>query len=163
LIEWVGFEMNYPSESNSFHHEHVAIICESYRRLLGIDLLEADCTFGSLSEALFYAPFVVLSHTADADPLFNYANLKALELFEFSWNEFIGLPSRLSAAPTCQSDRDKLLKAVGQYGFIKDYQGIRLAKSGTKFMIKNAVVWNLLDDEGHFVGQAASLKDWEFL
>jgi MEKHLA domain len=155
--------MNYPSESNSFHQEHVAIICQSYRKLLGVNLVEADGDYGSISQALFYAPFAVLSHTADADPLFNYVNLKALELFEFSWDEFIGLPSRLSAAPACQSDRDKLLKAVGQYGFIKDYQGIRIARTGKKFMIKDAVVWNLLDDEGRFVGQAACLKDWTFL
>lgn len=155
--------MNYPSESNSFHQEHVAIICQSYRKLLGVNLVEADGDYGSISQALFYAPFAVLSHTADADPLFNYVNLKALELFEFSWDEFIGLPSRLSAAPACQSDRDKLLKAVGQYGFIKDYQGIRIARTGKKFMIKDAVVWNLLDDEGRYVGQAACLKDWTFL
>lgn len=155
--------MKYPSAENGFYKGQAEIIIRSYRKLLAIDLIEAKQPVTAVAEALFYAPFAVLSHTVDADPVFNYANLKTLELFGFSWDELIGLPSRFSAEPGCQTDRDRLLKEVNQNGFIENYTGVRLAKMGARFLIKNAVVWNLSDEEGVYVGQAACLKDWEFL
>ena len=155
--------MSYPTEDNQFLGDHVDMMAESYRRLLGEPLCYGDFVHQTVAKTLFYAPFAVLSHTKDVDPLFNYANLKALELFEFAWDELIGMPSRLSVEPACQEDRDKLLEEVSQKGFIKNYQGIRLAKSGSRFLIKNAVVWNLFDRKDNYAGQAACLKEWEFL
>ncbi|MBK8817178.1 MAG: MEKHLA domain-containing protein [Methylococcaceae bacterium] len=155
--------MNYPSPDNGFHNRQAALICESYQLLLRESLLNSHHPFETQAEALFHAPFAVLSHTVDTDPVFNYVNLNAMELFEFTWDEFIGIPSRLSAAPACQADRDRLLKEVSLNGYIKDYQGVRLRKTGGKFLIKNSVVWNLCGDRGNYAGQAACLIDWEFL
>lgn len=38
-----------------------------------------------------------MSHGLEVDPVFNYANQCALDLFEMTWEDFIKLPSRLSA------------------------------------------------------------------
>lgn len=155
--------MKYPSDENGFQKEPAALILGNYRKFLAKELLETNSSIETQAKALFYAPFAILSHTADTDPVFNYANMKALELFGYDWHELIGLPSRLSAEPVCQSDREKLLKQVSENGYIKDYQGIRLTKTGDRFLIKGATVWNLLDNDRCYVGQAACLKAWEFL
>lgn len=155
--------MNYPSEDNNFLSEHAAILNDSYQLLLGEELITKNNTYNSLAQALFYAPFVVVSHNTCIDPVFNYANLKALELFGFGWEEFICLPSRLSAEPIHQIERDKLLAEVSFKGYLDNYQGIRITKSGQRFLIKNAVVWNLLDKKANKAGQAACFKEWQFL
>ena len=155
--------MNYPSETNGFLSEHASLLAESYRKLLGEELIPEIHAYDSLAKALFYAPFVVVSHNTDSDPIFNYANLKAQDLFGFSWEEFTLLPSRLSAEPIHRSEREKLLAKVSRNGYLASYQCIRITKTGHKFLIKNAVVWNLMDGKGCYAGQAAQFADWEFL
>ena len=46
-------------------------------------------------KALFYAPLVCCSH--DETDTFNYANQAALNLWEFEWDDFIGMASTKSA------------------------------------------------------------------
>ena len=41
-------------------------------------------------------------------------------------------------------------------GFIRDYAGVRIAASGRRFRIDDAVVWNLVDADGVRHGQAAA-------
>ena len=48
-------------------------------------------------------------------------------------------------------------------GFIDDYAGIRISKTGRRFRIAQATVWNLLDERGIYSGQAAMFLRWEFL
>lgn len=155
--------MDYPAEANHFQIEHARLIKKSYRQLLGKELISEASSDEEFARLLFHAPFAVLTHDTAADPVFNYGNLKALLLFEFSWQELSGLPSRMSAEAITQSERDKLLVEVKQKGYIDHYQGIRIAKSGKRFLIKNAVVWNLIDSELCYQGQAAFIGEWEFL
>jgi len=155
--------MNYPSEINHYLSEHADLLSKSYKKLLGHEIILLNKPHGTLAKALFHAPFVVVSHTTASDPVFNYANLKALNLFGFSWEEFTQLPSRLSAEPIHQSEREKLLTEVSQKGYLNKYQGVRVTKTGVRFLIKNAVVWNLIDETGGYAGQAAKFGEWEFL
>jgi hypothetical protein len=155
--------MKYPTENNNFLSEHIGLVSNSYRKLLGEKLIEENKAHETLAKTLFYAPFVIVSHNTAEDPVFNYANLKALDLFGFSWQEFTQLPSRLSAEPIHQLEREKLLAEVNRKGYIADYKGIRLTKMGQRFLIKNAVVWNLLDSNGRYAGQAARFEQWQFL
>jgi len=111
----------------------------------------------------FTLNFALLSHNTDQDPLFNYANRTALDLFEFSWDELIGLPSRLSAEPVNQQERERLLARVTTQGFIDDYAGVRISKTGKRFRIQGAIVWNVIDEQGSYRGQAAWFKDWTWL
>ena len=54
--------------------------------------------------------------------MFCYANRTAQGLWVLTWDEFIRLPSRLSAEPLIQAERDRLLARVRTHGFIDDYQ-----------------------------------------
>jgi hypothetical protein len=108
-----------------------------------------------LREALWNAPFAIVAHGTEADPIFFYGNRYALQCFEMSFDEFARLPSRLSAEPLSQDSRQKLLDKVSRQGYIDNYSGMRIAKSGKRFMIVNCTVWNLTDERGNHHGQAA--------
>ena len=149
--------------STPYSVDHVARLLASHHVCIGRPLLtrlpvETDT---GIAARLYTAPFVVLAHGTEPDPLFNYANLAAQRLFERPWDEFVGLPSRLSAEAPERSERERLLARVTAYGFIDDYSGVRIAKSGHRFRILRATVWNLSDAAGHPLGQAASFSDWE--
>ena len=115
------------------------------------------------AKALFEAPFAVVSHNTDVDPVFNYANTTAMELFEMDWAAVTALPSRLSAEAISQDERARLLNRVTEHGFIDDYSGVRISSSGKRFRIDNATVWNLIDKDGSYAGQAAMFSNWLFV
>ena len=94
------------------------------------------------------------------DPVFFYGNRAALDLFEMGAEEFVSLPSRFSAEPLVREERARLLAEVSARGFIDDYSGIRIAKTGRRFRIARATVWNLVDGIGAIHGQAATFSDW---
>ena len=133
------------------------LITGSFRRLTGRDLAgpSADANW------LYHnAPFVVLAHDGGTDPRFIYANKTAQACFEYTADELIGLPSRLSAEAPERAARQRLLERVARDGFIADYAGIRIAKSGRRFYIENAIVWQLIDEKGTLQGQAATFATW---
>lgn len=111
-----------------------------------------------MARALYEAPFAVLAHDTAPDPVFFYANLTAQRLFEMSWAEITALPSRHSAEPVAQEMRQRLLDRVTRDGFIDDYEGVRVSKSGRRFHISGATVWTLSGG-----GQAATFAAWRFL
>ena len=146
-----------PSATNDYLNDHVEILLQNYRRWLGVDLIaKTEAT----ARALYFAPFAVLSHDTSADPIFNYANKTAQDLFEMPWEQFITVPSRLSAEAPEQTERDRLLKQVTEQGYIDDYAGVRVSSSGRRFHVKNVVVWNLYDEAKNYYGQAAVIRDW---
>lgn len=142
---------------------HVRILCDSYRHWTGQSLLDPAIDGRDAVKQLDSLPWAVLSHGTQADPIFNYGNQTALGLFELSWDALVALPSRVSAEPLVQEERDRLLARVAQHGYIDDYTGVRISGSGRRFLIRNATVWNLLDEKGQPYGQAALLKDWQVL
>jgi hypothetical protein len=152
-----------PSIANDYLVEHITVLHNSFQKLLGYSLSPEKMDSRSLAQYLYHAPFALLSHDTGSDPLFNYANAKGLELFEFNWQELINLPSRLSAEVCNQAARDKLLAQVSAQGFIEHYQGIRISKTGKRFEIRHAIIWNLTDSAGIYQGQAAYLPEWNFL
>jgi PAS domain-containing protein len=136
--------------------EFFALLTGSFHRLVGRRLTDRDA-------AWLYneAPFVVLAHDTQADPIFVYANKAAQDCFGYDWDEFRTLPSRLSAEAMLREERQRLLDSVRAKGFIADYGGVRIAKSGRRFRIKDVVVWQLIDTAGTVRGQAATFADWE--
>ncbi len=133
------------------------LILDNYRRLFGRDLVMIDDP-ARAAEILFEAPPAVLSALGPfgTDHLFNYANRTALTLFEYTWDELIGQPSSTSAEPVHQDERRRLLDEVARQGFIQNYTGIRISKTGRRFRIINATVFNLLDNSGRYLGQSAT-------
>jgi PAS domain-containing protein len=136
------------------------LLTGSHRRLVGTLLVPAGRDAVWLYEQ---APFVVLAHNTDRDPIFIYANQAAQACFGYSWDEFMTLPSRLSAEPADQAARQALLDAVAKNGFLTGYSGVRVAKSGARFRIEHGLVWELIDPEGVRRGQAATFSSWQRL
>jgi hypothetical protein len=149
-----------PSPDNHYFSEHAELISRSFTKLLGYPLLEHS---DKLAERLYHAPFVLLSHNTDPDPLFNYANAQGLQLFELNWQELITLPSHASAETINQAARAKLMAQVTAQGFMTGYQGVRISKTGKRFSIHKAIIWNLTDELGNYQGQAAYFSDWRLL
>lgn len=149
-----------PSPDNGFYRDHVVLLCSSFTRWTGRPLFINTDSNNDLSHALYEAPFVLLSHGIQKDPIFTYGNLTAQRLFAVSWLELVNMPSRCSAEPAAQAERDRLLARVQQYGFVDNYSGVRIARTGQRFFVNQAIVWNLVDDHGDHVGQAAYFDQW---
>lgn len=152
-----------PSPDNHYLAEHIQLLRQSYRQLVGRDLVDPQLDSMEAAKAIYQAPYVVVSHGTEADPIFNYANQTALQLFAMTWKEFTSLPSRQSAEPPNRDERARLLEMVTNQGYIADYSGIRIASTGQRFCISDVTVWNLTDPEGVYRGQAATYSRWEFL
>ncbi|KWF66837.1 MEKHLA domain-containing protein [Burkholderia multivorans] len=134
------------------------LLADSYRRLVNRPLVP-DGLSPSDGAAWLYeaAPFGILAHDASADPVFVYGNRRAQAIFEYDWDELTALPSRLSAEPMERRDRQAFLEQVTRYGFVSDYRGVRVTKSGKRFWIEQATVWQLIDATGVVRGQAAMI------
>ncbi|MGL4882279.1 MAG: MEKHLA domain-containing protein [Waterburya sp.] len=139
------------------------ILFNSYKQLLGKELIKSVNTPEELAVALFSAPFVVVSHDTQTDPIFNYGNQTALQLWSVSWDELTQTPSRLTAEPVNQATRAATLQQVTAQGYIDNYQGIRISRTGQRFLIKQAIIWNLTDELGQKCGQAATFSDWHWV
>lgn len=150
-----------PCAANGFHGQHIRRLRQSLLRYAGRDLVDDPADDVEAARSVFEAPFALVSHDTQADPMFNYANRAALDLFEMGWQELNGLPSRLSAEPVHRDERARLMQRVADEGVIDDYAGVRISKTGRRFLIRGATVWNLGDDEGRPYGQAAMFDDWE--
>lgn len=142
--------------------EQAELIFATYTKLFGESLLDIE-SGDDLLEEMYFANFAILSHGVQDDPIFNFANQFALDKFELNWGQMIELPSRYSAEAPNREERKKLLDRVTKYGFIDDYQGIRISSTGKRFLIKEAKVWNLIDEKGVYRGQAAAFSKCEDL
>ena len=141
----------------------IQTIARSLKHWTGRELIPGNWTALELAEKMFHAPFVLVSHGTEADPVLNYGNATALSLWEMSWAELTRTPSRLTAEAPNREERARLLAAVTAQGFIDDYSGVRISKTGRRFRIQRATVWNLLAEDGKPAGQAAMFDRWEFL
>lgn len=143
--------------------QHSQLILDSYRRYLGQELLPRDGSEEQQAEALFHASFVVVSHDRRPDPVLNYGNRTALQLWEMDIKTFCSTPSRMTAEPVHREERKRLLERTTRNGFVDDYSGVRISSTGKRFHIPNAIVWNLIDFKNNYQGQAATFTNWTFL
>lgn len=146
-----------PTSGPGATEEHARLLWDSYRKWTGHDLLDLT-EETSLREALFFAPKVILSHGTEEDPILNYGNRAALKLWETDWETFTNTPSRYTAEAMEREERQRFLERVNRFGYIGDYAGIRISRTGRRFWIEGAVVWNLVDAEGTYRGQAAAFS-----
>lgn len=152
-----------PSEENDFLADYIAILCDNLKRHTGKTLITPAADSRTTAKMIWHAPFVLASHTADSNPLFAYANRTALKLFEMDWSQLVRTPSARSAEAVHQTERTELLEKVDKKGYIDNYSGIRISARGRRFRVKNVIIWNLKDNRGQRVGQAANFSDWEFI
>jgi hypothetical protein len=138
-------------------------LLDSFHHWTRRELLGRSGPIEDQAHALFDAPFVVVSHGAVPDPILNYGNRAALELWEMTWELFTQTPSRHTAEPLNQEERATMLRIAGQQGYFEGYRGVRISSTGRRFLVENATVWNVLDPAGRHIGQAATFSRWSFL
>lgn len=140
-----------------------ALLLDSFRRRVGHDLLDRSGDAVEDARRLFEAPLVVVAHGTEADPILNYGNRTALKLWETDVARFTQMPSRLTAEAPEREERARLLQRTARDGFVDDYSGVRITSTGRRFFIQRAIVWNVDDDAGTRLGQAATFDNWTFL
>ena len=139
------------------------LLLSSYRHWVGRDLLPRVGGPEEQAHALFIAPFVVVSHGMEEDPLLNYGSHLALSLWETTWDDLLRTPSRLTAEVVNRAEREWMLERARTRGYVDNYRGVRISISGRRFLIETAIVWSVIDQAGHRVGQAATFSHWTFL
>jgi MEKHLA domain len=137
-------------------------LVDSYQRLTGSSLLPSCIARADQARWMYReAPFCILAHSIAADPHFTYANRAAQTCFEYSWEEFMTLPSRLSAAAPDRETRQRLFDRIAREGFVTGYRGLRVARSGRQCWIEDGVVWRVVDGDGTVQGEAATFPQWQ--
>ena len=106
----------YPWEQDKVIH-HTQLMMSSFERWTGKTLLNTTGSPKEIAQELFEVDFALVSHDIEADPIFNYANRKALLLWELDWKDFTSMPSRKSAEELVQEERNKLLAETEAKGF----------------------------------------------
>ncbi len=138
-------------------------LLDSYVHWITQELIVRDGAPLDQAERLFKSPFAVVSHGMQVDPVFNYGNQTALDLWEMSWRQFTQTPSRLSAEPVNQEERARMLAQAKDQGYLSDYRGVRISQSGKRFLVDSATVWNIQKPDGTPIGQAATFSKWTYL
>jgi hypothetical protein len=141
---------------------HSQRLLHSFQHWTGRSLFEVNGSPVEIAQALFEAPFVLVSHSKESDPIFNYGNRKALELWQLYWEEFTQMPSRKTAEQVVQEERDRLLSEAATKGF-SYFSGIRITSTGQRFHIEDGILWNVLDDRDRQCGQAAVYSKCRFI
>jgi hypothetical protein len=134
-----------------------ALLIASFMRRTGRELIAPG---EDAAARLFHAPFGLVAHGTQKDPIFCYGNQLALKLFKMSWDEFTAMPSQLSAEPDAREERENLLREAREKGYVDTYSGVRIAKDGTRFRISDTVLWDVTDDAGARRGMACVICDW---
>jgi hypothetical protein len=136
------------------------LLIESFTRVVGRDIVDPEGSPIARAQRLYRAPFVVVSHGTEDDPILSYGNAAALALWEMEADRFIRTPSRLTAEPVHRAERERLLERTLRDGFVDDYAGVRISRNGRRFRIEQAIVWNVVDTSGLRRGQAATFARW---
>ncbi|ASB50722.1 MEKHLA domain-containing protein [Alkalitalea saponilacus] len=153
----------FPSSENGYLEDYVYLITSSLRKLTNIEIVDFSLDLEQQAKQAFNSDYVLLAHNGTNEPVFNYANQAALSLFEMSWEEFTNMLSKYSAESDQREKREKLLADVAKNGYSKNYSGIRISKTGRRFEIRNAIIWNIYDSENNRIGQAAVFKEYDYL
>ena len=132
------------------------LVLSSYRHWTKKCLWPEDKLDETLVREIFFAPFVLASAGIEEDPVLNYGNQKALDLWEMDWEAFTKTPGRNTAEPMEREERARFLETVRKQGYGDDYRGIRISSTGRRFEIRQATVWNLMDENGSYAGQAVT-------
>src|SRR5512135_1453726 len=96
-----------PGSANHYLAAHVERLLVSLRHWTERYLVDPKLTIEEQARIIFHAPFVLLSHNTDAEPILNYANRRGLELFDLTWQELVVTPSRQTAEPVHRAERDR--------------------------------------------------------
>ena len=86
--------MNEPIWQTEAVRAQIQLIARSLKHWTGRELPAENGSPAQLAETVFAAPFVLVSHGTEVDPVLNFGNQTALTLWEMSWEELTRTPSR---------------------------------------------------------------------
>ncbi|MBV6446651.1 MEKHLA domain-containing protein [Nitrosomonas sp.] len=138
-------------------------LLDSYAHWVKQELIVRTGTPLEQAERLFNSAFVVASHGTEDDPVLNYGNQAALDLWAMNWQQFTQTPSRLTAEPGKREERSRMLEQVKKQGYIADYRGIRISSTGQHFLADPILIWNIHKPDGTIGGQGATFSVWKYL
>ena len=84
--KWLLYQK--PSKENDFLAGHLEILSNSLAQWTGRNLIDAALSQREAAQRIYFADFAIVSHNTAVDPVFNYANRTALNLFEM---ELVGI------------------------------------------------------------------------
>ncbi|MDO9311437.1 MAG: MEKHLA domain-containing protein [Nitrosomonas sp.] len=138
-------------------------LLDSYAHWVKRELIQRNGTPLEQAKRLFNSAFVVASHGVENDPLLNYGNQAALNLWAMDWQQFTQTPSRLTAEPVNREKRARMLEQARTQGYISDYCGVRISSTGKRFLVDQAIIWNIHKPDGITIGQGATFSSWKHL
>lgn len=157
---------------------HVQLLDQSLRRWTGrgiMDRIPNSITSGDddLDSILTSSRYALYSHgvlTPDMidGAVTNFGNFAALSAFGLTWKQFVQIPCCRMAPPGFhQNNLGQTLEQLElaaqtqpeekNQQVIERYSGLRSAlgeEQQTTFRIRNAAIWNVVDNEGKYYGQA---------
>ena len=60
------------------------------------------------------------------------------------------------------TDRQRLLDEAREKGFVEGYSGWRVSAEGKRFLVQDAILFNVVSPSEKTVGQAVVFKSWEY-
>jgi len=151
-----------PSDANNWHQDFIARVIDAFARVTGGDLVAeagldpAAPISGNLGRSAWEGDFVLLTH--DTNAILTYGNRFALDLWEMDWETLTRTPSRQTAPEEDRAARAVIMAQVERDGFTRSYTGRRVSRTGKLFLIENATVFTLRDEEGAGFGTGAFFK-----
>ncbi len=141
---------------------HVKNILDSFEKLTGKKIIKRSSPVSDYKK-IEHGQFVLVSHNGSDDPILNYGNQFALKVWEMNWDEFVKTPSRKTAEDDKRAKRKEMLEIANKQGYFDNYEGIRISSTGKRFIIKDAIIWNVFNENGKKIGQAAFFDRIEYL
>jgi hypothetical protein len=138
-------------------------LLDSYVHWTKLELIDRSGTSLTQAERLFNSAFVVASHGTESDPILNYGNQAALNLWIMDWQQFTRTPSRITAESPSREERARMLEQAKIQGYISNYRGIRISSTGKRFLVNQATIWNIHKPDGTAIGQGATFSNWKYL
>ena len=144
-------------------HMHVSMLAMSFKAKTGRELMDCSDVPALRAKEIFNADFILLSHGIQSSPILNYANKRGLETWGAAWDELTCMPSSQTAEPGVDAtERAEFMRKVTEFGVVEGYHGVRISADGKyRFKIKDAVVWNVHNAAGEYIGQAATFREVE--
>ena len=147
---------NQHSNNNGTLADVIMRLDDNYRRWTGKALPCPLTDSESRAQWIHHqAPYSLVFHNNHNDPYFIYGNECALRCFKYTSDVFCGMPSRFSASSIDREKREELLEHVRMKGIASGYTGYRVDRHGKLFLIHDGTVWEVLDEKGVRLGQAA--------
>jgi len=151
-----------PDEVNGFQRNHVKNMRNNLFRLGGVDLFDFDKAGVIAAKKMFEAPYGIFSHDNAEKPLFTYANLTALKLFDTSWEDLTFRTIDEFLDEQGWKEYMDIVKNVKQKGAIPNYSGHWISKAGKRLTLEKGIIWNLTDEFLSIEGHAVVFANWNF-